>query len=655
MKTGKALGVLALGMLAALGGCNDGESAASSVPDDATSSQRQALAALERDLGQSFHWVEDARWRTPKHLGGSRDGRSVLAPGVDSATATLTLLDTHRALFRMRRPAAELVLERAELDELGMTHVRFRQVAHGAPVVGAEVAAHYDSSGRIAAIQATYVPGLDELDVTPVVGVDAAILAAKEAVRASFPTVVASDLEIEDPKLVVFAYGTEPPRLAREQTVRGPLPDRPGVWIVTVDAKTGAVIEILDNLQAVKATSTGSDGKSKTFEVTASGSGYVMSDISSGVSIQTYTAKTEHVLPGELVASASLDVWDRVEVGAGAAVDAHTFANVVHDYYLERHRRNGIDGVGGPMISTVHYGKDVANAYWNGRGMYYGDGNASYFPFSAAIDIVAHEFTHGVTQATSALAYRDQSGALNEANSDIVGTFVRHHVNPADPGVWLHGHDASRTGTPGRDLENPRARNQPAAMSQYVNTTQDNGGVHYNSGIINNAAFLMTMGGANPTTKVRVSHGIGWEKSEKLWYRANTKYFLKNTDFGQAAVALLTAATDLGFSANESAIVECAFKAVGILDGACAKIDDPTPPPSSRPDAGADAAPAPVDVERSDSGANETLPEPRTSRPLPEAESAGGCQLAPVGAAASDGPSVFALVAAASLLRRRRR
>jgi thermolysin len=103
-----------------------------------------------------------------------------------------------------------------------------------------------------------------------------------------------------------------------------------------------------------------------------------------------------------------------------------------------------------------------------------------------------------------------------------------------------------------------------------VNTQQDEGGVHINSGIPNNAAYLMTMGGTNPVSKTKVAFGIGWEKSEKLWYQANTKYFLATTNFAQAAVGVMQAAKDVGLTENEQNIVDCAWKAVGIVQGACA-------------------------------------------------------------------------------------
>ena len=279
--------------------------------------------------------------------------------------------------------------------------------------------------------------------------------------------------------------------------------------------------------------------------------------------------------------------------GAGAGVDAHAYAGAVFDYYKKVHGRNAIDGAGGAMVSTAHFGVAYDNAFWDGTGMSYGDGGQLFRPLSAGLDVVAHEFTHGVTEKTSNLKYLNQSGALNESVSDIFGVFIEHSVKPDDVKNWKMGENIAKTAGGLRDFINPAAGDQPANMSAFVNTQQDEGGVHINSGIPNNAAFLMTMGGTNPISKTKVAFGIGWEKSEKLWYQANTKYFMVTTNFAQAAVGVMQAAKDVGLTENEQNIVDCAWKAVGIVKGACAttivdpkSVIPPTTPGTGTPGTG---------------------------------------------------------------------
>ncbi|HVH42202.1 MAG TPA: M4 family metallopeptidase [Labilithrix sp.] len=644
--------------LAFFAGCSSGPPTsepppASDLPTEGvTEEQVAAFRALEASTAQTFDWVQDVRLRTPKHLGGSRTGMPVLGHA-DPGTTTLTLLRQHRALFNMREPERELSLERSDVDELGMTHVRFQQISHGVPVAGSELAAHYDDRGRLAAIQANYIPGLDELDVNPTLTPEAALAAAKSSVFARSAGITGADLEVEPAKLVIFARGEAPPRLAFEQTIRVNASDALAIWIVTVDAKTGEVIDMLDNLQFVTATSPGALGDMKSFEVSPASGGFVMSDATSGVSIETYTAKNEASLAnlGDPVTSTSLNEWDRVPAGAGSAVDAHVHALAVRNYYRDKHDRNGLDGVGSPMLSTVHVGKNLENAFWNGRGMLYGDGGDKFRPLAASLDVVGHEFTHGVTERTSALLYRDQSGALNEAVSDIMGAFVEHAVAPDDEKNWLLGEAIMKTGPCLRNMKDPTARKQPAAMSQYVNTIQDNGGVHSNSGIINNAAYLMTVGGTNPATKVRVAFGIGWEKSEKLWYRANTKYFLQKTDFGQAAVAVLTATEDLGFSGRERNIVACAFRAVGILRGDCVELLDPNAPATENPPT--DTPTQQPSQPTGDAGASEAAP-PRKKKTSEPVAASSNCNAASTRTSADLSSVMLTLVGLVALGRRAR-
>jgi thermolysin len=196
-------------------------------------------------------------------------------------------------------------------------------------------------------------------------------------------------------------------------------------------------------------------------------------------------------------------------------------------------------------------------------------------------------------------------------------------------------------------------------MAQYVNTQQDEGGVHTNSGIPNNAAYLMTMGGTNPSTKTVVKYGIGWEKSEQLWYRANTKYFLSTTNFAQAAQATMSAAKDIALTENEQNIVDCAWKATGVVQGACSPLTDPksVPVPGAPSDGTpGDTTPGPG---TDDTGAADDSTEPAPTTPKRRTlapQQSSGCSVG--GQGSSDfGPlaGLLAAVFGLALSRRKRR
>jgi len=258
-------------------------------------------------------------------------------------------------------------------------------------------------------------------------------------------------------------------------------------------------------------------------------------------------------------------------IGDDAADSAHDNAKIVFDFYKQVLGRDSIDGKGMELTSVTHYGRNFNNAFWDGEKMTYGDGDGKQFaPFSKALDVVGHEMSHGVTERSADLRYRGQSGALNESWSDVMGELIEQwHEQPATfpsaegakSAAWLIGEDVFTPGTPGDALRSMKAPGtaykgdpQPGHMQQYKEMTQDNGGVHINSGIPNKAAY---------EAAVR----IGGEKTAKIWYRALTDYLSPTAQFEDAAHATITAAQDLFKDGAETQAVRDAWAAVGITGG----------------------------------------------------------------------------------------
>ncbi|MCB0878301.1 MAG: M4 family metallopeptidase [Thermoleophilia bacterium] len=251
------------------------------------------------------------------------------------------------------------------------------------------------------------------------------------------------------------------------------------------------------------------------------------------------------------------------------AIDAaHDNAGLVYEFYAKVLGRNSIDGRGMQMKSVVHYGRSYNNAYWDGSKMTYGDGDGKLFkPLSLGLDVVGHEMTHGVTEHTAGLAYRNQSGALNESWSDVFGELIEQWaenrqgfgtVDAAKAADWLIGEDVFTPGVDGDGLRSMKAPGtgykgdpQPGHMKDYKKMSSDNGGVHINSGIPNKAAY-------------EVAIRIGGDKLAKIWYTALTDYLRPNSDFNAAASATLAAATRLFGNGAESQAVMDAWTAVGI-------------------------------------------------------------------------------------------
>ena len=277
----------------------------------------------------------------------------------------------------------------------------------------------------------------------------------------------------------------------------------------------------------------------------------------------------------------------------GANVDAHVYAGWTYDYLFKRFGRRGLDDSDLRILSLVHpvRQQDFAsapplvfllfylNAFYAGNGvMVYGEGlppglifsGRSWNFFSGALDVVAHELAHGVTDFSSQLIYQDESGALNEAFSDIIATGVESFFQASGSGLrtsdYLLGEDVI---TPGgiRSMENPGLFGNPDHYSNRFTGPEDNGGVHTNSLIADHAFYLAIEGGTNRTSGLGVT-GVGpanREQIENIFYRAFALLLPSNATFSIARAATILAAQTLygAGSAAEQAVIQ-AWTAVGV-------------------------------------------------------------------------------------------
>ena len=195
----------------------------------------------------------------------------------------------------------------------------------------------------------------------------------------------------------------------------------------------------------------------------------------------------------------------RGPAGDDAVNEAYDGLGATWELWSTAYARDSLDGKGMPLLATVHYGRNYDNAFWDGSQMVFGDGDGVIFErFTKSLDVIGHELAHGVTEHTAGLLYQGQSGALNESISDVFGVLVKQKAlgQSAAQADWLVGAEllnASVKGRALRDMRNPGTAYddprlgkdpQPAHMDDYVDTQDDNGGVHINSGIPNRAFVL---------------------------------------------------------------------------------------------------------------------------------------------------------------------
>ena len=602
--------------LALVPACAGGGDSPRTTPPAPTAEQTAVLEALEAESRTTWQASFDRKSGTVLHLEGRLDG--ALQAGDKPAAAAYSFLSKHKQLFRMNAPEAELEVRRDRADALGMHHVRFAQRVGGIPVAGADVFVHFRKDGSLATVDTTYVPDLGSVGLTPAFGRDEALELAIADFAAKRPKFGRGQFW-RDPivELVVFPHGGTA-RLAYHVRLHVRSVD-PSHMDYMIDASTRAILRKYDNLQtAVPTTGSGrtSDNLLVTLQISEEGTSFFLEDLTrTAKGIRTFTYGNQpnatcasdlepdgclerwiNANPkGTLITSTNKDAWDTAGNAKGAAVDAHLYAGYVYDYYKSKFNRNGIDNNGMAIQSNVHFSQNFANAFWDGTSMTYGDGDGIQLKLTTkGYDVIVHELTHGVTETESGLEYHDQPGALNESLSDIFAAFGEHVSFPHATNNWWIGEKVAGIllGTKLRDMADPASvplAAQPDHMTKYNTTTEDNGGVHINSGIPNNAAYLMTMGGTNKTSGIVVSNGIGWEKAEQLWYRVSTEYLGATSDFKAAAQATLTSATDLALTESNKATIECAWIAVGVITtpAACRQVvDDGGTSDAGRPDGG---------------------------------------------------------------------
>ncbi|EST35953.1 hypothetical protein N566_16880 [Streptomycetaceae bacterium MP113-05] len=258
-----------------------------------------------------------------------------------------------------------------------------------------------------------------------------------------------------------------------------------------------------------------------------------------------YDAENREELPGRRVRSEGREPAGDASVNRAYAALGATFT-----LYLTAFRRDSVDGSGLPLDATVHYGEQYANAFWDGGRMVCGDGDGEVFrDFTLAVDVIGHEVTHGVTQYTANLHYSGQSGALNESVSDVFGSLIKQYElgQTAEDADWLIGAELFTDRVQGRALRSMREPGtaydddvlgkdpQPGHMDDFVRTTDDNGGVHINSGIPNRAfhRFAVALGGR------------AWERAGRVWYDTlNSGSLSPDADFAEFAAATLSVARE---------------------------------------------------------------------------------------------------------------
>jgi Zn-dependent metalloprotease len=503
-------------------------------------------------------------------------------PALEGRPAELALahLSANRSLYEIDAPAADLEVISVERSDDYST-VRFQQLYNGVEVFGAHYLVHFDERG--AGREVTAVNGDFFTDLNSSVEARISESSARKIALARLRGVTSEGVNSHG--LVVLPDGGGVS--AFHFTLWGHGLKGPVRQQVFISAQTGAQVLSYNDLHHAD-------------PVTGSGVRVVLGDEvplslfqdddgdfemrgsldpnpdpppdppADPVEITTHDAKgkdgLDFVPRPRNVVKHDMDHFDGEFTDVGA-VDAHWGAEQVFEFYKSL-GRNSIDGDGKDIVSVVNAtagGSPMYNAFWDGTKMVYGnpepadEPGSEVYPFSADLDIVAHELTHGVIDHSADLVYLNQSGAMNEAYADYFGNAVDVTVSGTsmdDPEAGFIAEDLCRVPEPAkwdcplRDLNDGR----DAEDFGFYLVDFDNGGVHDNSTIFSGALW-------------DIREGMDPEVADELIYTALTDWTTPLEDFVDGRDSILGAADQLEATPGQIEVIVDAFERRGITQG----------------------------------------------------------------------------------------
>lgn len=480
----------------------------------------------------------------------------------------------------------QLIVTKSEMDQLGITHTKYRQFHKGIKVFGAELIIH-EKNGFIQVMNGRLVRGINGPTILHISEEEAIQIGMKISEGSTFiwedaaaekmlKTIRRDATATFYPKPQLVWYH---PSLSQEGSdyllaynLEIYASDPLSKTEYFIDAQTGEIIDEIDNIHTTDVPGVALTKYTGTQTITTDSVApgqYRLRETGRGGGIQTFDMNQTPFYNFAVDFFDSNNVWDTTNAEQDeAATDAHFGAEMTYDYLNQIHNYKSYDNNDALIASYVHFTRNYVNAFWNGTWMTFGDGNGTSYSALTSLDVVAHELTHGVTDYTADLVYNREPGALNESFSDIIGTTVEHFADPLNFD-WFIGEDFNITGTGFRSMSYPKSKGDPDTYKgqNWVSSSDDNYGVHSNSGVQNKWFYLLTDGdlGTNDNGDSYNVTGLGIDTAARIAFRNLQYYLTTSSQYLDARLGSIQAAVDLyGACSNEAIQTANAWYAVGV-------------------------------------------------------------------------------------------
>lgn len=461
---------------------------------------------------------------------------ATIAPVVDpllAPTQSLSvdeMFDVAESFFQSNTKLLEgvdvLSLKSAGLDGRGLGHVHYEQQYGGLPVWGGEAIVHVAPSGTMFRFTDSLVRDI-EVSIENAISQDQAI-----EIASSLQHPGASDIESPEARQMVARIGGSDHLIWHVEAYIDEPPNVISKPIYLIDAHDGTVLKQYEGLTSTS-----------------------LSDSDQTVYDNRNSTRINRAVVGDSSDTELAMTYDSVSAALA--------------FLSNEYSRDSYDNAGAVVRSYGHYSRRYVNAFWDGSRLVFGDGDGAVSDYLGVLDIASHELGHALTEYEADLIYADESGALNEASSDIFAARVEAYVDgTVDSTTWSLGEDCWLADTALRYMDAPS--DDGSSYDHYSARYQgssDNGGVHWNSGIANHFFYLLTEGGTHHNAAYRSGYsvgGIGISDAYSIWYSALNDYMTSSTSFDGARTATESACAGLGFSSSVCSDVSVAWYEVGV-------------------------------------------------------------------------------------------